>query len=209
MRDVILVVLCFVFLGCVSGQTQYFRPEGEILKNNTIIVQKNKDDLWNQLVPALGKQFFVINNIAKDSGLINISYTGDPQRFIECGRIRSVVEMNGGQKSSYDFPAAVAYQEYVIVLKNIGGQGILRNVTRKMNLEGRMNIIVEPIDKSQTRVTVNTRYLVTKNVSFQGGYNVVSDVLSFNSGEEASFANGGTTCRPTGSFEQIVLSLFN
>ena len=57
--------------------------------SNTITVNKSKEEVWKELIPQIGKNFFVINNLDKESGIINISYSGDPERYIDCGEIYS------------------------------------------------------------------------------------------------------------------------
>ena len=84
-------------------------------------------------------------------------------------------------------------------------------VKRKMALEGRMNLIFESLGKSQTRVTANTKYVLTRDVQAIDGANVFklpSDVIGFNTGGAAVFPttdqNGRESgqpaieCRPTG-----------
>ena len=63
-------------------------------------------------------------------------------------------------------------------------------VKRKMALEGRMNLIFESLGKSQTRVTANTKYVLTRDVQAIDGANVFklpSDVIGFNTGGAAVF----------------------
>lgn len=157
----------------------------------------------------LGRKFFVINNLDKDSGIINISYSGDPEKYIDCGWINSYVKNARGERT-YNFPASRAFQEYE-VMDMEKGAGLLF-VSRKMNLEGRMNIIVEEISETQSRVTANTKYILTKTISVREVLNKLvgtsTDTISFNSGQEGIFpGSGGTTCQATGKLEDEVLSL--
>jgi hypothetical protein len=87
-------------------------------------------------------------------------------------------------------------------------------VTRKMLLEGRVNLIFEDLGGSQTRVTANTRYSVTKQTEarhVQGTSQNLSDTISFNSGGVGTFPTPNpnlpaTECIPTGKLEQDILS---
>jgi hypothetical protein len=213
----LLVATFFIFMtGCatISGNISYTNPDKSPALNNSIIVDKAKDDLWKQIIPALGRQFFVINNLDKDSGIINISYNGDPEQYVDCGWITSYVKANG--ERTYTFPASRAYQDYEIV------EPYWYSVNRKMNLEGRMNIIVEEIGANQCKITVNTRYIVTKTSTTTPWMNIGSiafpryvpanyshtntDSIAFNSGEESTFPQG-TRCKATGVFETTVLSV--
>jgi len=109
----------------------------------------------------------------------------------------------------YEFAAAKAQQTFE-VLKNG-----LWDMDRKMNLEGRVNLIFEETSPSSTRVSANIKYVVSRSItSKQRGSNFppssTDDVISFNSGGSASFPAGtdgrATECVPTGKLEQEILS---
>jgi hypothetical protein len=206
-KNFIAVLIFTSLVGC-AGRLEYIRPIGMPTLNNSVVINKSKDELWKQIVPMLGKQFFVINNLDKDSGIINISYSGDPEKYIDCGRLNSYVKNARGERT-YNFPASKAYQEYEVMDMERGGG--LFFVSRKMNLEGRMNIIVEEIDVNRSRVTTNTRYVLTKTLivrNVQGYSNTFTDSISFNSGQEGTFPGSlGITCQATGRLEEEVLSL--
>ncbi|WZB71892.1 hypothetical protein WJ968_09260 [Achromobacter xylosoxidans] len=51
------------------------------------MVDKPIDEVWTKAVPAIGKQFFVINNLDKSSGLMNLSYSGSPEQYVDCGHL--------------------------------------------------------------------------------------------------------------------------
>ncbi len=192
-----------VLLASCAHEFKYTPPTTEPVLSNSTIVNKSKDEVWKEIVPALGKTFFVINNLDKDSGLINISYSGDPEKYIDCGYIHSYVKNLAGARI-YDFAASKAYQQY----EELSGAGLFY-VVRKMDLEGRMNIIIEELDASRTRVTTNTKYVVTKTSDIrnvEGYVTKYNDTVTFNSGQRGTFPQG-TICQCNGNFEQEVLSL--
>lgn len=205
---ILVLALHLVLTACVTGKVNYTKPSFAPTLNNSIAINKSKEDLWKEIVPALGKNFFVINNLDKASGLINISYTGDPETYIDCGRAVSTVENLRGERT-YDFPAAKAKQVY-----EIAERSLLFWIDRKMHLEGRMNLVMEELSTSQTRITVSTRYVVTRtNTIQQYGVGVPytsTDSAAFNSGQTGTFPPGTAftmECQPTGKFESDVLSL--
>lgn len=173
-------------------------------------MDRPRDAVWSALLPELGKLFFVINNIDKSSGLLNISYTGDPERYIDCGQIISYVENSRG-KRIYDFPGAKASKSYEILNPGVG----LFTIDRRMNLEGRVNIILEEISPSSTRVSVNSRYLLTRTQIVQEAAQRMplsqTDVIQLNTGASASFPSAFqeqvTVCVPTGALEREILSV--
>jgi hypothetical protein len=150
----------------------------------------------------------VINNLDKSSGLINVSYNGDPENYIDCGRLTSYVKNARGERT-YDFPGARAQQTYEVM--NSSG---LFFVERKMSLEGRVNLVFEDISPNATKVTANTRYVVTRQLTGRNAANNTpqsrTDTISFNSGGRASFpanAEGqASECVSTGQLEREILS---
>jgi hypothetical protein len=179
------------------------------MDNNSVVINKPFEQVWSQSIPKIGKSFFVINNIDKSSGILNLSYNGDPEEYIDCGNIHSYVKNLRGERT-YDFPAAQADARYEIWDRKAGQN--LWAVHRQMSLEGRMNVIFEKVTDSTTKVTVNTRYIVKKTVAISDvGSNATAttdDTKAFNTGGEASFpSQQGTKCRANGKFERQILDL--
>lgn len=209
MRHLSIVTLSVCITAC-AGKVDYIRPTAQVRPlSNIKVVERPRDAVWNASVPELGKQFFVINNIDKSSGLMNISYTGDPERYIDCGRIISYV-MNAYGERTYDFAGAKAQQYFEILNPSIG----YLNIDRRMSLEGRVNLIFEEVGPNATRVTANTRYIATRT---QIAYDAVkkyqqsvTDTISFNSGGGASFPKNSqgqsSECVSTGALEREILS---
>jgi len=176
---------------------------------NTKSVERPRDAVWNSTVPELGKQFFVINNLDKSSGLINISYSGDPEKYIDCGRVTSYVKNARGERT-YDFPGSKAQQSYEVMNAGVG----LFFLDRRMTLEGRVNLVFEETSSITTKVTANTRYSVTRSQDIRdvnGASRTFTHTISFNSGSGASFpgsADGrATECVSTGALEREILAI--
>jgi len=197
------VLVLFLVSGC-AGKLDYIRPDPLSGSTpNTKVVERSREVVWNEVVPALGKQFFVINNLDKSSGLINISYSGDPIKYIDCGRIVSYVKNARGERT-YEFPAASASQQYE-VMNNSG----LFQLQRDMSLEGRVNLIFEEVGPNTTRVTASTRYVVQRKQSVRdmaGRSDSKTDVVNFNSGSGASFPEGAY-CQSNGALERELLGI--
>jgi len=209
MRVLISALAVAVLSGC-AGKVDYIRPSVQVTQGqNTKTINRPREAVWATSVPALGKQFFVINNLDKSSGLINLSYSGDPEKYIDCGRITSFVKNAQGERT-YDFPGAKSQQNYEIMNPNAG----LFFIDRRMNLEGRVNLIFEEVDANTTRVTANTRYVVNRSQTIRsaaGGFpQNFNDSISFNSGSSAPFPSNQrgefAECAARGILEQEVLS---
>lgn len=209
MRRFMIVLTAAALAGC-AGKVDYIRPTLQVTPGqNAKLIHKPREVVWAASVPALSKQFYVINNLDKSSGLINLSYSGDPEKYIDCGRITSFVKNAHGERT-YDFAGAKAQQSYEVMDPGVG----LFFLDRRMSLEGRVNLIFEEVDANTTRVTANTRYVVNRTQTIRsaaGGFpQNLSDSISFNSGGSAPFPANlrgeFAECAARGVLEQEVLS---
>lgn len=208
MRAIALSLTMAFIVGC-AGKVDYIRPSVQpAASSNSKVIDKPRDAVWNASVPALGKQFFVINNLDKSSGLMNMSYSGDPEKYVDCGQISSYVKNARGERT-YNFAGASAQQTYEIMNNN----GLFF-IDRKMSLDGRVNLVFEEVGPNQTRVTANTRYVINRQQTIRSTANnfpqTFSHSISFNSGGAASFppSNDGRAaeCAATGALEREILS---
>jgi len=209
MRSLSIAVAILCLTAC-AGKVTYQDPLNRGKNQYFVIIDKARDTVWNSSIPELGKKIFVINTIDKSSGLINLSYSGNPEDFIDCGRIISEVSNLAGDRT-YSFAASNAYQNYE-VMQPSG----LYFVQRKIALEGRVNLVYEEQGPAKTKVTANTRYVVKRNIQIQkAGANTfpqtIDDSISFNTGGGASFpadrSGRFSSCVPTGSLETEILSM--
>lgn len=209
MLRVTVLAAAVVMSGC-AGKVDYIKPTALVdVSKNSKVLNRSKEEVWNSAVPELGKKFFVINNLDKSSGLINISYSGDPERYVDCGRVTSMVKNARGERF-YDFAGAKAQQRYEIM-----DDMRFFEIARQMDLDGRMNLVFEETEAGKTRVTANTRYVVQRKltiVPLGGNFpQSFTDSVSFNAGSRgvfpASKSGQGTECVATGELENEVLSL--
>lgn len=206
MRTVSTLVAALALTGC-AGKVDYVRPTSTTSHGfNVKVIDKPRDTVWSTTVPELGKRFFVINNLDKTSGLINVSYSGDPEKYVDCGTVTSYVKNAKGERT-YTFAASKAQQNYEVM-----DEGKLFFIDRRMALEGRVNLIFEDVGATQTRVTANTKYVVSRQRTFtfaaNGQTQSNSDSISFNSGSSATFAgasNQALECTSTGALEREIL----
>ncbi|MBI2449479.1 hypothetical protein HYV49_04235 [Candidatus Pacearchaeota archaeon] len=107
----IIYALVICTTGCLGGKYTYKPPDSLPKINNFIEIEEPKDLVWQRLVAGLGREYFVINNLDKESGFINVSYGEDPELFIDCGEISSWVSNLRGRRD-YVFPASRAAQQF-------------------------------------------------------------------------------------------------
>jgi hypothetical protein len=214
-RGVLFVVLCFVTLiasGCVTGQYQTTPPTSSKNVEHAITIDKPKDAVWSELVPALAKSFFVVNNIDKDSGFINVGYAGDPEKYVDGGVFHGWVKNLQGRRD-YDFPASRSYAKYEVF-----ESGQIRRVERTLTLDGRINMTLEELGAEKTLVTVTAKYILTKSGQV---FHLVVDqnyrstwvpeafmhTASFTTGSDGYFPGNPNPCRATGLLETEILDL--
>ena len=195
--------------GCSTSMN--YTPPLEVRESTTVILRDPFETAWTNSVRGLGESFFVMNNIVKDSKIINLSYIGDPEKYVDCGHFAISVREGIGT-TTYQFPEARRSVQFKLA------QGFNTSfVDRHMSLEARINILFEEVDKNETGVKVIVRYIVTRT----GTQTVTNHInnhtatlplppvsLSFNTGESASVKGETTlTCRATGEMEKALITL--
>jgi hypothetical protein len=175
---------------------KYVPPETNVnqtIAKDSVIISKSEEEVWDKILKEITKSFFVINNIEKDSGFINLSYTGDASKYVDCGYYTNT------QKQRYYLtqPSKSIYS------------GSYRINSIDSNLQGRINILVQDIESNKTSVTVNTRYIVTISSSMYetmyGGYINDTVVTNFDTGQFGS--SKGIKCISHGLIEKEILSI--
>ncbi len=201
MPFLLLMPLLFVMSACATKVT-YDQPiEADIV--NAIVVDDDFEDVWDKLVPRLSKSFFVINNIAKDSKILNVSYSGDPEKYVDCGTLK-IQSPTAGPKEMKTYPASRARINEQVVL---GIQTF--TMSRSLDLDGRINVVLEEMDDG-TQVSVNSRYVLNRSVRYEDIYGHLvdsdSESIIFNTNQKG-VSNSGQYCVATGVLEAEILSL--
>lgn len=186
--------------GCATSTANY-TPPTEVRIVNTKFVDKPFDIVWDSLVKELSSDFFVINNIDKNSRLINISFTSQhPSDFVDCGiSNRTFKNARGNQNYSYKTADTSNF-----TMTN--DQGLAFHVYRKSRLEGRTNIYVAP-ENTGTNVTVNTKYVLTVATvaTTIDGRPAGTENFVFDPSTKQPFSNGTVTCTAVGEIEDRIL----
>lgn len=224
--SVILGMTILIISGCATQGVNSFNYTAPIpvqIKNEGI-VQKPYSQVWDGLVKEISKSFYVINNIDKESRIINLSFnTNTPADFVNCGKSHRTYTQ-GDKIDVFDYDVAgsskfkvagqkqphPAWASYAVIL-------------REPSLEGRANIYIAPDDKDKntTIVTINARYIwtvKTKGESFNehANGNVIStgripeetSIISFNTntiGTKDDVNGVKLTCISKGKLETELL----
>ena len=210
----------------VSSTYKYYEPEPTHV-DNELVIERPFSEVWDSLVKELAKSFFVINNVEKESRIINVSFlTNNPEDYIDCGRSHRTSQIDD---ESFNFNYPVAHSNSFIIAAHWGTyKNLLAKylINRKVSLEGRVNIYVAPQDEG-TVITANARYVFSSDGSgtieyFNGVGTLVRSqpfpgsgprTLSFNTNQPGS-DDWGTPeepikvkCHSTGALEGQILRL--
>ena len=200
MKKILTISLLTALLSSCAGvpaqKIEYIEPIQKDYSKN-LEFDNSSEDVWSALVDYAAESFFAINTYEKDSGLMTLSFTSTPERYIDCGEW----VVNGNSNN------------YVQFMRMRPGTSV--------NLNGIMNIRVVQRDSETTSLSVNARYIL--NVSSAGSvYNAWTgvstptswtDTYSFDSKttETVYISNPSTgtqptrTCGPTGEAETTIL----
>tara|TARA_B100001964_G_C14058053_1_gene520098 strand:- start:156 stop:842 length:687 start_codon:yes stop_codon:yes gene_type:complete len=220
------LLIIFLITSCASApilQELTYEDGQETKIENRIILDEDFDLVWNRLVGNLSKTFYVINNIDKESRLINVSFNlndklsdyvdcGKSSRSFQLGDLRQDITYKVADSSNYFSESNVSPNPNITYLK----------VYRDTSLEGRANIFVAP-ESGKTTVMINNRYVVSVKTSFdtllyavlykrhmeqnQFGRRLLNpqpDPISFNTN---TTSNADIKCSSTGKFETDILKL--
>lgn len=195
----------------IDVEPKYQPPQATPIPSS-LAVQMPFDQAWNGFVRNLSTSFFVVNNISKESRLINITVgRGRANSFVDCGTANFTVnskkwKFNPAKSATFNDSG---FRSETIVEHKVTGHG------------GRMNIFVAPEGPS-TVFEINTSYAIEMR---QSGYSAVRNLLGQVVSRErlsetdAAFefttkvpdrqplGNINITCQATGVWEQMILDL--
>jgi len=207
LSTIIVLITIIIFGGCAKSQLTYTMPENieniKIQTTKEVIGDYNK--IWSTLIRNLSDTSFSVNNIEKDSGFINISFSSNnPNEFIDCGKWSGFFE-NMQTKEIYNFDAADNANFLSL------GDGVIR-VNRVTELNGRINLSLQKIDNQKSMLKVNVRYVFTGKdyqtfLAYSYRNNISTWDITFDSKTIGKNKLGQTTCKSIGTLEKKLLSL--
>lgn len=208
-KRIFFLPLFIFFLNACATSSAAYKPSSEYHVETERVVNAPFDVVWDKYVAELSKSFFVINNISKESKIINVSFSANkPSEFIDCGSAtrQSYHPATGEQTFNYQSADSSSF--------NVGQEGtnVLWTYNRNARLEGRANIYIAP-EQHGTLLRVNAKYVWSVTVhgySNTGGLAPANtNTLDFSSTTVAnlSIPEGVLTCRSKGILEKNLLNL--
>jgi hypothetical protein len=189
------------------------------------------EEAWNSLIRRLSESSFRVSTLEKASRFVAVELlrssdlaasANRPARYVDCGR--TVRTFSDGQETEqYDY--AVAQSSHHREASATEGGYRVSQVDRRVELEARTTLYLQPEGKRRTRITLKTRYEVKFQIS--GSVRLVSADSGEPEGAEESFGpriesirfttfqpgqderRGGLTCRATGDLEHALIALAN
>jgi hypothetical protein len=182
-----------------------YRPPGrEPAFTHAWVVHKYREDVWKALRSSLKNSSFTLQSVDEDTGILELSYKGDPEPYVDCGTISSAVRDDKGHRS-YRFPAARERQRYEI----LDDKNRVGFADRRLRLDSRISVVLEGLARDRTRVTVKVHYGLMKTVTIRvpgsRTRHTESESVLFVSGERGRF-DSGTLCQALGTLENEIFS---
>jgi len=228
--------LASFIVGCGAGErtiessVSYELPIAHRVVVETV-VDLPSDQAWDELIRRLSESSFRVATLEKASRFVSIELESSsdlatsanrPARYIDCGRTTRTFSENGEiENFVYDVADSSQHRE-----SNPLPDGFrVSDVERRVGLESRSTLYLQPEGKRRTRITVKARYEVRIEVSGNAvqmprdsdepigspeafGPRVESIRFStFRPGQDQR--RGGLTCRATGDLEHSLIALAN
>lgn len=209
MRTHILLPIA-LFVSCATIDRFDYSPPSDknSIPSHERVIQVPFDQAWSGLIEAVGKSFFAIDNFEKESGLLTLSFSTRP--FSQA--------VDGGHLwVKFDDSETVAGRAFWLGVRQratkIDFDGNYADWVEQYlsgDMHGRMNIVLRKQSESTTRITINTRFVIT-SVSTRGGA-TTRTTWSWNSGERSTQTvtdnmgnRAARTFQSTGFVEQKIL----
>ncbi|MBZ0192340.1 MAG: hypothetical protein K8F34_11705 [Candidatus Kuenenia stuttgartiensis] len=196
----IRLIILIGLSGCATAKFNYAPPRIDTIQNQ-IEINADFDVVWDRLVKNLSSDFFVINNIDKNSRLINVSFsTNTPSDYVDCGTsTREFSNARGKNKYIYNPADSSRF--------TTTNAGQLFNCIRTTRMNGRANIYISPTDTG-TIVSVNAKYVIDVNVKSYDVYNnlVGNDNFAFDISTKTPMVLEDCQCVSRGIIEERILN---
>lgn len=214
----------------IESKVSYEPPIAHRIVVETV-VDLPSDQAWDELIRRLSESSFRVATLEKASRFVSIELQSSsdlaananrPTRYIDCGRTTRTFRENG---ETADFEYEVASSSRHRESSELADGFRVSDVDRRVELESRSTLYLQPEGKRRTRITVKARYEVRIEVSGSAvriprdrdeaaglpetfGPRVESIRFStFRPGQDQR--QGGLTCRATGHLEHSLIALAN
>jgi len=192
---------------CASSKFDYFEPNQPNQFSTETTISRDFNSVWDGYVASLSESFFVINNISKESRLINVSFSASPpQEYINCGRTKLTSSHPAKGTETFNYEVAADSNTWY----GVDGTNHVIERKRDTTLNGRANIYIAPTENGVTLVRANARYVLDISVVENGltlnHHTSINHSITFAT-KETGTSNDGVKCYSKGKLEQDLLEL--
>ncbi len=166
------------------------------------VVGLKKAVAWDAITEHLRQLNFSIDTADKSSGIIRITYAGDPEPYTDCGKMRTNV-IEGNAERLEDYPASRA--QITLQIRSPGGTVTISN-TMALKLHGAIKL--EEESEAATKISVRAKYQIDRTHE-DPSMSVATNVVFSSATEVGSHFGAGSSirCRPTWKFESEILNV--
>jgi hypothetical protein len=188
----------FLLAGCGTSEPQmpkqYYQaaaktPGPPLAK----VISVPPDAAAAQVLAGLGDTALTPGHVDLAQGIVVATYSGNPEEFVDCGKIRF------GRRG----PSVPASRQSFTVNSLVGDEYVDGTIGRDLRLDSRLVIAAQPFGTS-TSVSVHATHVLTKKVAYDDEI-VGTESIAFDNQSEGSFQKG-TDCHSTGKLEQMALA---
>lgn len=208
-KSLIGVGALVVAAGCAGGLEQsaggisYVEPGAQSQVVGRVPVSGSASAALRKLITGLNGPRYAITHVDRANRLLVVVYSGDPEPFVDCGRIRFTRAI-ASEITPFEVNAAQFVLDYEAVQN---GRTIL--VSQVMRMDARAVVRFSETTETSANVGIRARYVLSKDnriTDLRNGSVVPSEpeIISFSSGGSASFKTN-TVCRAKGTLESEIL----
>ena len=200
MKKISSVLSTLLLSACVTSTVVYQPPQSPDKVPTSTTINDSFDTVWGRTIENISETFFNINNVEKQSELINISFaTNNPEDYIDCGTTKRTFKNMRGE-SIYNYKSAEDAR-FTYQTKN----GFVLNVTRTTSAKITANIYLKPYN-GITKIKTNVMYNLIKSDRFSaGGYNTHTNNLTSKNPYTKSSEGNDYKCISNGKLEKLIL----
>jgi hypothetical protein len=174
-------------------ELDYLPPSGQPAAARSAFVRQQPWLVWGNILDHLQQQGVRVTAADEAAGLIVVTYSGDPEPYVDCGWI-VIYE-------SDEFERVPAARSEASFLRRRGGEVV--SLERDLALDARMTVEVEP-SGDDAIVRADSTYVLTKTIeASEEDEPIHAETIQLASGQSDTFT-AGTRCQPTGELERLV-----
>lgn len=186
-----------------AGGVSYVDPGPQSQVVGRVPVSGSASAALGKLIIGLNGPRYAITHIDRASRFLVVVYSGDPEPFVDCGRI-IFARAIASEITPFEANAAQHVLDYETVQD---GRTLL--VSQVLRMDARVVVRFTETSETSANVEIRARYVLSKENTITDPINggVVpseSEVISFSSGGSASFGSSAV-CRAKGTLESEIL----